>query len=110
MTTLIIAIRDADQETKRRAVDALHDAGLTIAEAQLTSGPVVLEKHGQDDTGEHPAGPLKWVAALLFLAVPALLVGWIWAGEWRYGATAGVALLAAFMVLGLSLAGRDQAA
>ena len=106
MTTLLIAIRDADEETKRRAVDALHDAGLTVAQAQLANAPALDVLHDQAASDKHPAGPLKWAAVALFLAVAVLLVAWIWAGEWRYGATAGVALVAAVVTLGLSL--RDE--
>lgn len=50
--------------------------------------------------------PVDWMKNLsiaLFVAVAAMLIAWIWLGDWRWGATSGVVFVAAFVFLGLSI-------
>ncbi|MDH2424758.1 hypothetical protein [Sphaerisporangium sp. TRM90804] len=50
--------------------------------------------------------PIAWmknVSIALFLGVAVMLIAWIWLGDWRWGATAGVAFCAGIVFLGLSL-------
>ncbi|MFI0418915.1 MULTISPECIES: hypothetical protein [Spongiactinospora] len=53
-----------------------------------------------------PTGWMKNVAIALFAAVAAMLIAWIWLGDWRWGATAGVVFVVAFVFLSLSIQDR----
>jgi len=39
MSTLRLAVANADENTRRRAVDALHDAGIEVTHAQIDDRP-----------------------------------------------------------------------
>lgn len=60
------------------------------------------------NSGVHPVparagGVFAVVAALLALGSAALVLAWIWVGDYRFGLTGLVGLVAAFVALGLSL-------
>jgi hypothetical protein len=54
-------------------------------------------------SSSQPTGWMKNIAITLFIAVAAMLIAWIWLGDWRWGATSGVVFIAAFVLLGLSI-------
>jgi len=54
-------------------------------------------------SASQPVGWMKNVSIVLFAAVAAMLIAWIWLGDWRWGATSGVVFVAAFVFLGLSI-------
>jgi ABC-type transport system involved in cytochrome bd biosynthesis fused ATPase/permease subunit len=109
MSSLNIRVDGASEETKRRAVEALSTAGISVARAWLDeeptdavpSGSAATAASGQAD--EQPHKWAMWVSIALFVAVPVLIISWIWSGDWRFGVTAVVVLPLAFLFLGLSL-------
>jgi hypothetical protein len=55
---------------------------------------------------DQSSSPQGWRAAVgtgLFVAAALMLLAWIWQGDWRWGATAGVAVVAALAFLGPSM-------
>lgn len=91
-TTLRITVTDATEAQHSAIVQALRDAGLPPRQWSVTA------------RGEAtPSGPALWVAIILLAAAVVMLLAWIWAGEWRWGATAPFPLLAGIVSFGVSL-------
>ena len=103
MNMLTITVYDATEAIRQRAVEALSAAGIAVDRALLEEGPSdevppPAETPAPDaaaDTDPHPHGWPLWVANILFAGVFAMLVAWIWLGDWRAGATAGLAFVIA---------------
>lgn len=79
--------------------------------AAVTTGMDAVTVTGIDGK-TYPATPIprRWLrttSALLWLAVPALAAAWIWQGDWRWLATAGIVALPAFVLLGLPMRRQD---
>ncbi len=51
---------------------------------------------------EQPAGWKRNVSIVLWLVVAGMILAWIWLGDWRWGATAGLLSVFAFVLFGLS--------
>ncbi|MFF4993440.1 hypothetical protein ACFY19_40140 [Streptosporangium saharense] len=91
-TTLRITVTDATDDQYSAVVQALRDAGLPPRQWSVRT---------QNEAS--PSGPAMWVALVLFAVAVAMLLAWIWAGEWRWGVTAVFPLLAGVISLGMSL-------
>ncbi|GGX76522.1 hypothetical protein [Streptomyces fructofermentans] len=99
MASFHIRVDDADEETGRRALEALAAAGIGVDRAWLDDGPADAVPppdspgSGPGRTEEPPAphGWPMWVSLALLTACFALVVLWIWSGDWRFAVTAGVA-------------------
>ncbi|MEU1875801.1 hypothetical protein ABZ470_00690 [Streptosporangium sp. NPDC020072] len=92
MTTLRITVTDVTDDQYGAVVQALRDAGLPPSQWSVRTQAEVT-----------PSGPAMWLALALFAMAVAMLLAWIWAGEWRWGATAVFPLLAGVISLGASL-------
>ncbi len=55
------------------------------------------------NTNSQPVGWMKNHSIVLFLVVAAMVIAWIGLGDWRWGGTAGVVFVIAFVFLGLSI-------
>lgn len=99
MSTLNIRVEGADEETKRRAVEALSADGISVDRAWLDEGATDAVPPGaavgRADEAPSPHGWAKWVSIALFSGFIALLIAWIWAGDGRLGGTAAVVFLVA---------------
>lgn len=93
-TTLRITTEDVTPEQHSAIVQSLRDAGIRQDQINMST------------TEDDPHGWLLWLSALLALAMVALLLAWIWVGDGRYGATAGVILPVALGTFVASFGGR----
>lgn len=91
MKTLRIRADKVNPEQHSALVQALRDAG--IRQEQLT----IREGTGQ------ASGPALYLAAASALAAVGMLGAWVWAGDWRWGLTAALALGVGFVAFGLSI-------
>lgn len=110
MATLYLAVTHATETTRRRAINALRTNAIYVDAAWLDeSGGIDLPTLISPPAGgvaadrPQPTGWLKWVAVVMSVCVVALLVAWVWTGDWRFGLTAAVLTPAAVIVLGLSI-------
>lgn len=90
-TTLRITAEDVTPDQHSALIQLLRDSGLR--QDQITV----------EHSDEAPSGPLRWVALLLFAATVAMLLGWVWIGDWRWGPTAAIAFVGGFVCLGFSI-------
>lgn len=89
-TTLCITLTNITPTQHGAAIQAMRDAG--IEQAQM----VVSEEAGARSRTATRA------AALLAFGAVAALLAWVWTGEWRWGPTAGLALVVALGCLGFA--------
>ena len=91
MSTLRIRVEKATRDQHSAIVQALRDAG--VRQDQMSV---------QEGTGK-ASGPALWIAVVLFVAAAATVLAWIWVGDWRWGMSALLAVVAGFISLGLSI-------
>ncbi|MFJ8108307.1 hypothetical protein [Streptomyces sp. NPDC096132] len=105
MSSLNIRVDGAGEDTKRRAVEALSAAGISVDRVWLDEEPTDAVPSGTAataaadwaDEAPHPSGWAMWVSIVLFFAIPCLIIAWIWSGDWRFGVTAAFVLPYAFL-------------
>ncbi|MEV7013317.1 hypothetical protein [Streptosporangium sp. NPDC051022] len=93
MTTLRITVTDVTEDQYSAVVQALRDAGLPPSQWSIKT----------QEAEANPSGPALWVALVLFAVAIAMLLAWIWAGEWRLGITALFPFVVGFISFGLSI-------
>lgn len=98
MSTLWIAIANADDKDRSHAVDALHDAGLEVSRAWIDSRPT----YTADEEQEHVEMTREPLGAVFFGGVAtlfALASGWLLSlGGWWVAAALPCGI---FMLLGI---------
>lgn len=98
MPTLRVTVRDITPDQHSELVQHLRDS--LIRQDQITIHDT--EETPSDAEGA-PRGPLLWVALVLLVATVAMLLVWIWGGEWRWGLTAVFPGAGALLSFGFSI-------
>ncbi|QBI53448.1 hypothetical protein [Streptomonospora litoralis] len=99
-TRLHVTVDQVDEPLHGAIVQALRDAG--VRQDQLT-----IRTGDEDDPA--PRGLPAYIAAALAVATAALLLAWIWTGDARWGATAGVTIACSLIAFFVSFTGSPTA-
>ncbi|WP_017544151.1 hypothetical protein [Nocardiopsis prasina] len=90
MATLRIRLRDVTPDQHSALIQLLRDS--LIRQDQITV----------ESTG-NPSGPMLWTTLVLLAGTIAMLLAWIWGGEWRWGVTAIIPALISVVTFGMSV-------